>query len=167
MRVKFIGLVLIFTIVTSLNSCSTESSKTPNASTSSQKGVVSYTYSSFEIETMNLINSHRVSIGLKALEQNNYISLKSEEHDNYMIANNILNHYDFTARSQNIMDVLGAKNVGENIAYNYNTPQSVLDAWLNSPTHKEYIEGDFTHFGISIRVNAEGKRYYTNIFAKI
>ncbi|MDD5151769.1 MAG: CAP domain-containing protein [Flavobacterium sp.] len=166
MRVKFIGVLLMIVIVTSLNSCSTNSTTTPNTSASSQSGV-SYTYTSFEIETMNLINSHRVSIGLKALEQNNYISFKSEEHDNYMIANNVVNHDDFTNRSQNIMDVLGAKNVGENIAYNYNTPQSVLDAWLNSPMHKQYIEGDFTHFGISVRVNAEGKKYYTNIFVKI
>jgi uncharacterized protein YkwD len=65
------------------------------------------------------------------------------------------------------MDILGAKKVGENIAFNYNTPQAVLDAWLNSPIHKQYIEGDFTHFGISIRLNSEGKKYYTNIFMKI
>ena len=37
---------------------------------------------------------------------------------------------------------------------------------LNSAGHKANIEGDFTHFGISIRTNAEGKKYYTNIFVK-
>ena len=57
--------------------------------------------------------------------------------------------------------------VSENIAYNYNSAQSVLTAWLNSPTHKQNIEGDFTDFGISIRVNSTGKKYYTNIFVKI
>ena len=84
-----------------------------------------------------------------------------------MIARNVVNHDDFVSRSENIIQVLGAKKVGENIAYNYNSPKAVVDAWLKSPTHKANIEGNYTHFGIAIRVNAEGKKYYTNIFAKI
>jgi uncharacterized protein YkwD len=36
--------------------------------------------------------------------------------------------------------------VGENIAYNYSTPQAAVSAWLNSPSHKENIVGNFTHF---------------------
>jgi len=84
-----------------------------------------------------------------------------------MISNNVVNHDDFVSRSENIMKVLGAKNVAENIAFNYNSPQGALDAWLKSPGHKANIEGNFTHFGLAIRVNAEGKKYYTNIFAKL
>jgi uncharacterized protein YkwD len=57
--------------------------------------------------------------------------------------------------------------VAENIAYNYSTSNSALIAWLNSPWHKENLDGDYTHFGISISVNPEnGKKYYTNIFMK-
>ena len=150
-----------------MNSCSTDSQKTLISGTSPSHKDIGYSYSTSETETLSLINSYRVKIGLNALEKNNYISFKSEEHDNYMITNNVLSHGDFAKRSQNIMDILGAKKVGENIAFNYNTPQAVLDAWLNSPIHKQYIEGDFTHFGISIRLNSEGKKYYTNIFMKI
>jgi uncharacterized protein YkwD len=149
-----------------MNSCSTNNSETPVAAVSLLK-TVSYTYSTSELETMALINTYRASVGLSELKQINYISYKSEEHDNYMITNNVVNHDDFVARSEDIIKVLGAKTVGENIAYNYNTPQAALDAWLNSPTHKENILGDFTNFGISIRVNSEGKKYYTNIFVKI
>jgi uncharacterized protein YkwD len=116
---------------------------------------------------MNLINTYRISVGLRALQQNNYISIKSEEHNNYMINNNVVNHDDFLARSEDIINVLGAKTVAENIAYNYCTSQAAFDAWLKSPGHKENIEGDFTHFGISIRVNSEGIKYYTNLFVKI
>jgi uncharacterized protein YkwD len=126
-----------------------------------------YNYDSSELETMNLINSYRVSVGLNALEQINHISHKSEEHDNYMISNNVVNHNNFVARSENLISVLAAKRVGENVAFNYNSPQSVVNAWLNSPTHKENIEGNYTHFGISIRKNPDGKKYYTNIFVKI
>ena len=84
-----------------------------------------------------------------------------------MLTNNVVNHDFFSARSQNIIEILGVKKVGENIVYNYSTPQSALVAWLDSPTHKGCIEGDYTHFGISIRLNAESKKYHTNIFIKI
>ena len=149
-----------------MNSCSSDSSEAPSSSTATMK-VMDYSYDSSELEAMNLINTYRVSVGLNELKQINHISYKSEEHDHYMIRNNVVNHNDFVARSENLISVLGAKRVGENIAYNYNTPQSVVKAWLNSPTHKENLEGDYTHFGISIRTNPDGKKYYTNIFVKI
>ena len=148
-------------------SCSSDNSSAPASSVSSPV-VTNYSYTISEIQTMDLINKYRVSIGLNALEKINYISVKSEEHDNYMIMNNVVNHDDFVARSADIIKVLGAKTVGENIAYNYITPQSALDAWLSSPGHKANIEGDFTNFGISIRTNpTNGAKYYTNIFVKI
>lgn len=103
-----------------MNSYSSDTSVAPTSSASTQK-IVDYTYSVSEIQTMDLINNYRISIGLNPLEKINYISLKSEEHDNYMITNNVVNHDDFVSRSENIMKVLGAKTVGENIAYNYIT----------------------------------------------
>lgn len=160
----------MLSIVCFLNSCSSNDDSSAIESTSAaplQKTIYSYTYSSFEDETLALVNSYRVSIGLNALEKNNYISLKSEEHDNYMIANNVVSHDNFNVRFQSLVETLSAIKVGENIAYNYNSPKAVMDAWLKSPSHKECMEGDFTHFGISIRVSSEGKIYCTNIFAKI
>jgi uncharacterized protein YkwD len=166
MKAKLLRVLLLLAIVYTMNSCSSDSSETPSSTTTSTK-VMDYNYDSSELETMNLINSYRVSVGLNALEQINHISHKSEEHDNYMISNNVVNHNNFVARSENLISVLAAKRVGENVAFNYNSPQSVVNAWLNSPTHKENIEGNYTHFGISIRKNPDGKKYYTNIFVKI
>ena len=166
MKAKLLRVLLLVAIVFTMNSCSSDSSENPTSPTSAQKAMT-YTYDSSEIETMALINNYRVSIGLNALKEINHISYKSEEHDHYMIANNVVNHNDFVSRSENIMQVLGAKSVSENIAYNYNSPKAALDAWLKSSSHKANIEGNFTHFGLSIRVSADGKKYYTNIFAKI
>lgn len=153
----------------SLKSCTTESELNP---TSELKTVsptsVNYNYSANEIETLSLINDYRKSKGLATLEKINFISVKSEEHANYMIVNNVVNHNDFVARSNAIIKALGAKTVSENIAYNYAQPVSAFNAWLLSAIHKENIEGDFSHFGISIRQDpATGKKYYVNIFAKI
>jgi uncharacterized protein YkwD len=151
-----------------MNSCSTDADETAKVDNVVNLKVISYTYNALELETMEKINTYRVSIGRNRLEKINYISVKSEEHNNYMIANNVVNHNDFVARSENIMNILGAKTVSENIAYNFNTSQSALTAWLASPSHKNNIEGNFTHFGIAIKENpVNGRKYFTNIFAKI
>ncbi len=167
MKTTLLRVLLLLTVTCTMNSCSLDESENTAADASAQK-VVSYSYNTLELKTMDLINKHRVSVGLIPLEKINHMSFKSEEHDNYMIANNVVNHNDFVARSENIIKTLGAKTVSENIAYNFNTPESVLNAWLASPSHKANIEGDHTHFGIAIKENpANGRKYYTNIFAKI
>ena len=165
MKTKLLLILLLIAFLFTLNSCSSDSSE--NSTDSAAAKVMTYSYNPTEIETMALINAYRVSLGLNALKEINHISFKSEEHNNYMIINNVVNHDDFVSRSENIMQVLGAKSVAENIAYNYNSPQTAVDAWLKSPGHKANIVGNFTHFGLAIKVNAEGKKYYTNIFAKI
>ena len=153
-------LAIVFTMV----SCSSNSS---DATTSDNKIVTTYNYNDTELKLVTLINNHRVSIGLNPLEVINHISYKSEEHNIYMIDNKVINHDYFQQRSDNLIQVLGASRVGENIAYNYQTAESVMSAWLNSPSHKANMEGDFTHFGISVTVDAAtGKKYYTNMFIK-
>jgi len=148
-------------------SCSSDSSEDLAEKPTSAKLVQNYDYSDNELQLADLVNAHRVELGLNPLQIINHISYKSEEHNEYMIQNNVVNHDQFQERSQNIIEVLGAVKVNENVAYNYVSPNSALHAWLNSPGHKANIEGDFTHFGISIRVNpVNGKTYYTNIFMK-
>ena len=127
---------------------------------------VTYNYSQEELELMNIINDYRVSRGLNSLSKVDYMSAKSEEHDNYMISKGGISHDYFQDRYEALVKNLGAVNVSENLAYNYSTPQGVFNAWLNSTGHKANIEGDFTHFGISIRTNSEGKKFYTNLFMK-
>ena len=167
MKTFLLRALLLVTVICTMNSCSSDESETPVADSATLK-VVSYSYNDIELETIDLINKYRVSKGLNALEKINHMSFKSEEHDDYMIANNVVNHNNFVARSENIMKTLGAKTVSENIAYNYNTPESVLAAWLASPSHKANIEGNHTHFGMAIKENpVNGRKYYTNIFAKI
>ena len=163
---KVFRLLFVATIVSIAVSCSTEDSS--NETDSKLPIVTVYEYSPLEIETMTLINNYRVSIGLNALEKINHVSHKSEEHDHYMITNNVVNHDAFVERSDNIIKSLGALRVSENIAYNYNSAKGVFDAWMKSQGHKENIEGNFTHFGLSIRENpVNGRKYYTNIFVKM
>lgn len=160
---------MMFVVISiTMNSCTADTAEGVDTSTTTETLVANYTYNDSEIETMKLINEYRVSIGLNALEKINHISFKCEEHNKYMIENNVVNHNDFTSRSNNIVSVLGAKKVGENVAYNYKTSEAAVRAWLESPGHKENIEGNYTHFGIAVTTDAKsGKKYYTNIFVKI
>lgn len=167
MKLFLSRVAVLVSVLYTLNSCTADASVPATPTTVSQTAVP-YPYTTFENETLTLINNYRLSIGLNALAKSDYISYKAEEHNNYMIANNVVNHNDFVARSEDIMKTLGAKYVTENVAYNYNTPQAVLDAWLASEGHKANLEGNYTHFGLSVRENpTTGKKYYTNIFAKI
>lgn len=162
MKTKLLRLIVPFVLVLTLVSCSKNDSEeaTPEL-------VTNYDYSADELDLANRINAYRVSVGKNSLQLINHVSFKSFEHNEYMIQNNVVNHDYFDERANNIIQVLGAVRVGENIAYNFSTPNSALNAWLNSPGHKQNLDGDYTHFGISITVNPEtGKKYYTNIFYK-
>ncbi|AWG21006.1 hypothetical protein FFWV33_05370 [Flavobacterium faecale] len=166
---KAIILPLLLTIFSlSMNSCSSEDASPVAVHTNKNVIINQHNYDTLEIETLELINAYRASKGLNNLEKVDYASLKSEEHCDYMIAENKISHNDFTARCTAIIKTLGAEKVAENLAYNFNSSQAVLSAWLNSESHKQNIEGDFTHFGIAIKECPKtGKKYYTNIYVKL
>jgi uncharacterized protein YkwD len=169
MNVRFLRALLPLALVFTMMSCSneTEVSQDPISQKSQSALIQEYDYTAEELALADAINEHRTSIGLNPLGIINYISLKSEEHNAYMIANNVVNHDQFAERSQDIIAALGAMKVNENVAYNYESANSVLHAWLESPAHKANIEGDFTNFGVSVSIDPEtGKKYYTNIFIK-
>lgn len=163
MNAKFLRIMATTTVVLfTMVSCSTPE----EASIESVEVVQFYEYSEIENQTLDLINDYRVSIGLNRLEKINHISYKSSEHNEYMIETNIVGHAHFEERKANIKQALGALVVGENVAYNFDSPEVAFNAWLNSPKHKLNIEADYTHFGISIRENENGQKFYTNIFIR-
>jgi uncharacterized protein YkwD len=165
---KILRTMMFVVMLITMNSCFAKTEKRTHEDVIIETLDDNYAYNDAELELMQLINDYRVSIGLNALEKVNHISNRCEEHNKYMIANKVVDHNDFASRSENIVKVLSAKNVAENVAYNYKTSEAVLKAWLASPGHKKNIEGKYTHFGISVSTDpATGKKYYTNIFARI
>ena len=125
------------------------------------------TYSVIDLEIMTLVNEYRQSKGLNTLSKLDVISNVAEGHTSYMVETGAVNHNNFNERAQNLMDNAGAKSVGENVAYGYNTAQGVVNGWLNSETHRKIIEStSYTHFGISTESDAEGRNYFTQMFIK-
>lgn len=119
-----------------------------------------------EIEIMELINAHRITQGLSPLNDHNTVKAVAFTHTDYMIEEDNVSHDNFFQRKQSLQLNANANVVSENVAYGFSSAESVVNAWLNSPSHRENIEGNFTDFDISAEKNNEGKWYFTNIFIK-
>jgi len=125
------------------------------------------TYTSLELEVLDLVNTHRADLGLNTLEKLDLISSVAEGHTNYMIEQGKASHDNFGQRSEQLMKNANAKTVGENVAYGYTTAESVVKGWLNSDTHRAVLENpNFTHFGISTELNTNERNFFTHIFIK-
>jgi len=113
---------------------------------------------------LELVNDHRVSIGLSTITSDRqYASAYAVGHTDYMISESQISHDNFNFRSAALKDK-GALSVGENVAYGYSTAEAVVNAWLNSPSHKNIIEGDYTHSGFGVIPNENGTYYFTQLF---
>ena len=108
-------------------------------------------YSPIESEIVSLVNAHRTSLGLNALNTLNIVSGVADGHTDYMIEVGQVSHDNFAQRAQTLMTEAGAKTVGENVAYGFSSAEGVVKGWLNSEGHRKIIENpDYTHFGISM-----------------
>ena len=165
MKTSLLTSLLILVCSFATISCSNDSEDLVDGS--NPQLITEYAYNNDETQLLDAINNYRESQGKNPLIMINHMSYKSQEHNLYMIEKNVVNHDFFHERSSNIIEVLGAIKVAENVAYNYNNANSVLNAWLNSPDHKKNLDGEYTHIGISITVNTtNGKKYYTNMFMR-
>lgn len=160
---KLLPIMAIVTLL-GLTSCSTDSAAEDQIN--SIEVPVAPQAKVIEIEIMELINAHRISEGLSALQDHRTVKAVAFTHTDYMIEVDNVSHDNFFQRKQSLQLNANANIVSENVAYGFSSAESVVNAWLNSPSHKENIEGDFTDFDISAEQNSEGKWYFTNIFIK-
>ncbi len=160
--IKFLP-IMVFVALLSF-SCSTE--EFPEETIASTSLPTAPEAKLIEIEILELINEHRINMGLTPLNDHNTIKAVAFTHTDYMVESNNVGHDNFFQRKNSLIDNADAINVSENVAYAYNSAQSVVNAWINSDGHRATIEGDFTDFDISAEQNEEGKWYFTNIFIK-
>jgi len=156
-------IVVLFGIT--LTSCSNDEDGIYFEDTAQASVIEKANYSPLENEILDLVNTHRETLGLSKLTPLNIVSGVADTHTNYMIEIGEINHDNFSSRSKILKESAQAKSVGENVAYGYSSAQGVVNSWLNSPGHKKVIEGpNYTHFGISTESNNEGRNYFTHIF---
>ena len=119
-----------------------------------------------QTEIFGLINAHRKSVDLPALDDLEVVYQKAEEHTEYMIINDEVSHDLFYEREAYLKSNAGAVSVAENVAFAFSTAQGVVNGWLDSSAHKAIIEGDFTHGSICVKKDADGEIFFTHILVK-
>jgi uncharacterized protein YkwD len=156
-------LLALFTVLT-FSSCSTDS--IDDKADAMELSLFSQEAKTIEVEILELINNHRLSLGLNPLAEMDVIKSVAYSHTDYMVDNDEVSHHNFFTRSNYLKSNAGAEKVSENVAFGYSSAESVVRAWIKSEAHKENLEGDFTNFDISAEKNEDGRWYYTNIFIK-
>jgi uncharacterized protein YkwD len=105
-------------------------------------------------EFVDLVNAHRTSMGLAQLTWDAEVAAVAQAHSQDMVARGFFSHTNPDGESP--FDRLRAAGIaysaaGENIAYGYPTPASVLAAWLGSDGHRANIENaNYTHHGVGL-----------------
>lgn len=111
-----------------------------------------------------LINDHRDKIDLEPIKLDRSLATAyAVLHTEYMIDNERISHDGYGRRTQALLDE-GANSVGENVARGYLSAEAVVNAWLNSPTHRRVIEGSYTHSGFGVMTDYRGTYYFTQLF---
>ena len=123
-------------------------------------------YSAMATDVLKLINEHRVQIKRKPLVMNETISAAAIKHSDNMATGAVeFGHDGFDERIEGLRKKIKQTNSwAENVAYGAKTAQQVVKMWLNSPEHKENIEGNYNLTGIGIVKGRDGNLYFTQIF---
>lgn len=118
-------------------------------------------------EFVDLVNSHRASIGLRTLVHSEGMADIARGHSEDMASGKVaFGHDGFSARCSEARAVLGGGNwCAENVAAGQKTPQAAFNSWMNSSGHRANIESSkATHMGFGYAKNSSGKYYWTQIF---
>ncbi|MEM8534333.1 MAG: S8 family serine peptidase [Chloroflexota bacterium] len=117
-----------------------------------------------------LVNQERTSRGLAPLTMSDKLTEAAQVHSDDMAENNRLSHTgsdgstvgDRVSRTDYVWQT-----VGENIAWNYTTPESVMEGWMNSSGHRANIlRENYTEIGVALATNSRGEPYWTQVFAR-
>lgn len=123
-----------------------------------------------ENEVIRLVNIQRKNAGLPALKANWQLSKTARYKSQDMINKNYFSHISPTYGSPfDMMESFGIRfsAAGENIAYGQNTPEQVMNSWMNSSGHKANILSPaYTEIGVGFAKDKYGRCYWTQMFIK-
>lgn len=121
---------------------------------------------SFEDDVIELVNEERAKYGLTPLSSGNEALTKTAE----IRAEECITSFSHTRPDGTSCFTafqssgLSYKNAGENIAYGFSLPQSVVNSWMNSPGHRANIlSSNFTQIGVGC-VYYKGVYYWAQSF---
>jgi len=124
--------------------------------------------STLEKEVFTLINNYRITLGLQPLISNAFTSnVICEPHVEYCIKLGYASHNNFPQRYNKIKDNIPAERISEIVSSGFHNPDGVVNGFRNSTDHNKSLVGDYTHMGISVKSDRNGKLYTCIINLKV
>ena len=121
----------------------------------------------YEKEVIRLVNDIRIKNGLNKLTENWELSRVARYKSQDMKDNNYFSHTSPVYGSPFDMIKnfgISYRSAAENIAKGQNTPQAVVNAWMNSSGHRvNILNPSYTHIGVGYVSNGN---YWTQMFIK-
>jgi uncharacterized YkwD family protein len=143
----------------------TPQQQSPAQETAPEQKIETKAISETESRVIELTNAERRKNGLPNLQADTSLSNVAREKTNDMQKNNYFSHTSPTYGSPfDMMRDFGIKykTAGENIAQGQQTPEQVVNAWMNSEGHrKNILSKDYTHIGVGHNSNGN---YWSQMF---
>ncbi|MGW7404892.1 sigma-70 family RNA polymerase sigma factor [Streptomyces sp. NPDC054833] len=122
-------------------------------------------------QVVALVNKERANAGCGPLTENAQLEKAAQAHSDDMAARNFFDHTnpDGVDPGQRIT-AAGYRwsTYGENIAQGQQTPQSVMDSWMNSPGHRANILNcSFKEIGVGVHKGSGGPWWTQDFGAKL
>lgn len=123
--------------------------------------------SSFASQVLKLVNEERAKGGVSALTMSDQLTAPANKR-----AQEIVKQFSHTRPNgtqwSTVLDEfnVSVRTAGENLAYGYNTPEAVVEGWMNSPGHRANImNSNFNKIGIGVYKDGNGTVYCTQLFS--
>ena len=125
---------------------------------------------SLEQQTHARVNAYRSSKGLACLQWSESVAEQARQHSRDMASGaTAFGHDGFDARMHELAKTITWTGVAENVfmLLNLSDPAAVaVGGWIDSPGHRQNIEGDYDLTGIGVARAENGSLYFTQIFVK-
>lgn len=119
-------------------------------------------------EVVELVNEERAKAGLSALTVHTGAASAAQVRAKELATSFSHTRPDGSNFSTALKEAgVNYSGVGENIAYGQQSPQAVMEQWMNSSGHRANIlNPDFTSIGVGHYKNANGVNYWTQLFIR-
>ena len=127
--------------------------------------------SSWSADLLARVNAERANAGLPALAACATLDLAAQRHSDDQAARSTMSHTggdgsDLGTRADRA-GYRGWNALGENVAYGYGSPASVMAGWMSSSGHRgNILSGSFTNVGFGLATSASGTPYWTQDFGR-
>lgn len=126
-----------------------------------------------ESRAFRLVNAERVKKGLRPLVWDAELTRMARLYSEKMASQNFFSHKSPDGKGlrerSRASGIVGFKRLGENLAYNKGFEDAAACAvvgWMRSEGHRDHIlDEEFTRSGLGIARSADGRAYFTQVFA--